>query len=103
MLNFLSFGVEKSLAQRLVTELTKSLPADKVTQRGRGVSVSKVTKVLEGIYAVASSFQQERGIGFLGRAVLANDFKWRLKEAGYPDDFIRVAVEGLVVSVTKKR
>ena len=100
--NFFSRVEEKSCAAQLVLQLVKDLPPNLIKD-GRGkVSVNKITRHLERIYKSASEFNNAQKFGFLGRVVMANAFKWGLKEAGYPDDFTELATEGLVVALSKK-
>ena len=41
-------------------------------------------------------------MGVVGKAKLGNSVKWALKEKGYPDKFIEVVTEGLVVYMTRR-
>lgn len=67
------------------------------------MSVNKITRHLERVYAAAIDFKDEEHIGFVGRAVMANAFKWGLKEARYSDEFVDMATEGLVVALSKAK
>jgi hypothetical protein len=94
-------ALEKAFARELVERLVKDLPPALMTDRRNVLSVNKITKLLEKTYGSANAWQREHRIGFIKRAVLANAFKWELKNAGYPDDFTDMATEGLVVEITK--
>lgn len=91
---------EKLLAKRMVEQLIKNLPAKHFTERLDVLSAKKVSRHLEEIYGVAREYQAEQHMGMFRRAVLANTFRWELKTAGYPEDFIGVATEGLIVELT---
>jgi hypothetical protein len=67
------------------------------------LSVNKITRLLERTYALAADHRRKNRIGLLGQAVLANNFKWELKNAGYTEEFIDVATEGLVIELSKAR
>ncbi|MEJ5896896.1 hypothetical protein WIT60_08545 [Aquabacterium sp. G14] len=100
--NFFSRTQEKSFVAQQLAVLVKDLPPTLI-QDGRGkVSVNKITRHLERVYKAASDFKEAQNIGFMGRAVMANAFKWGLKECGYPDEFADMATEGLVVALSKK-
>jgi len=97
------FARESAFAKELVAALVKHLPP-KLMEAHRGtISVNKVTRQLEKTYKDAADYQREHRIGFIRRAVLANGFRWELKNNGYPDDFVNVATEGLVVELSRAR
>ncbi len=101
LFNFITRASEKSFVSGQVEQLVKDLPPVLIAA-GRGkVSVNKITRHLERVYAAATDFKDERRIGFVGRAVMANVFKWGLKDASYPDDFVDMATEGFVVALSK--
>ena len=98
-----SFAAEKALARELAQRLVKEIPSTLVEKKRRLLSVNKVTRMLETSFQIAIDFQLEHNIGFIRRAALANAFKWELKESGYPDDFVEMATEGLVVAFAKAK
>jgi hypothetical protein len=57
--------------------------------------------VLEETLAKGAEFQREHRLGMFGKAKLANEFKWQLKELGYSEKFIDIATEGLMVYITR--
>jgi hypothetical protein len=101
MFGFLSAGREKAFATELAEGLVKELPPGLMDTRRGVLSVNKVTRLLERTYRSAASYQEKHRIGFIKRAVLANSFKWELKNRSYPDDFVDVATEGLVVELSR--
>jgi hypothetical protein len=102
ILNIITRREEKKCVANLLAKLMKELPVEKISEGRSKVSVNKVTRVLEGIYLNASDFKGQRGVGFFGRAVMANAFKWGLKDAGYSEAFVSMATEGLIVALSKK-
>lgn len=100
--NIFSYSEEKSLAQELARRLEKELPPTVMESRRKILSVNKITRILENIYSKAQSHQKQHRIGFIKRAVLANNFKWELKKLNYPNDFVEMATEGLVIELSKK-
>lgn len=99
--NFITRTEEKAFVAKQIEQLVKELPPLLVVG-GRGkVTVNKITRSLERVYSAVSVFKDEHRLGFVGRAVIANAFKWGLKEASYPDDFVDMATEGLIVALSK--
>jgi hypothetical protein len=101
----MKFGFKRDgeFARELADRLAKELSPVLMDTRRKVLSVNKVTRSLEKAYESAAAYQAEHRLGFIRRAFIANDFRWALKEAGYPQDFIDVAVEGLVVELSKKK
>lgn len=99
--NFFSASAEKELARGLVSQLVKDLPPILMKDKRQILSVNKITRLLEKTYAAAARHQQAHRLGMVKRAILANHFKWELKNKDYPDDFVNIATEGLVMELTK--
>ncbi|RYF32311.1 MAG: hypothetical protein EOO21_07000 [Comamonadaceae bacterium] len=95
------FSRDGAFTKDLVARLTQELPPALMETRRKVLSVNKVTRQLERTFQAAAEYQREHRLGFIRRAFLANGFRWELKNSGYPDDFIDVAVEGLVVELSK--
>lgn len=103
IMNFFSHAAEKQLAVQMVERLVRDLPPSLIELKTAKMSVNRVTRLLERTYQTAMDHQQDNRMGFVKRAVLANAFKWGLTERGYPQSFVDVAVEGLVMALAKKR
>ena len=103
ILRYFSHVAEKKLAKELVEKLVKELPPELMENRRKVLSVNKITRLLENSYKIAGGYQKENKIGFIKRAILANTFKWELKNKGFPDDFVDMATEGLVVALAAKK
>lgn len=97
-----NFSAEKTLAHDLVVDLKKDLPPTLMEKQRKVLSVNKITRLLEKTYQVAREHQNSQGMGFIKRSILANSFKWELKNLGYPEDFIDMATEGLVMELMRK-
>ncbi len=97
------FSRDTEFARSIVEQLGRELPAGLMETRRKVLSVNKVTRQLEKVYEAAADYQAKNRLGFIRRAALANAFRWELKNSGYPDDFIEVATEGLVVELSRKR
>lgn len=95
-------SAEKELASELVSRLAKELPPKFLNDGNAKLSVNKITRALERVYYVASEFRGEKRWGIYRRSVFANAFKWGLKERGYSNKFVDLAVEGIIVELAKK-
>jgi hypothetical protein len=102
LLSFLRFSEEKVFAEQLAAQLAKELPPSLMEKSRKALSVNKVTRLLERTYQAAVAHQAQAGMGFIRRAVLANSFKWNLRNKGYTDDFVDMATEGLIVEMSRK-
>jgi len=100
---FLSHSAEKELIKNLVGNLSRSLPPAMLDTKRKLLSVNKVTRLLEELYKTIENYQQENQMGFIKRSIFANNFKWELKNLNYPEDFISMATEGLVIALSKKK
>lgn len=101
-INLITRSEEKAFVAKQVEQLLKELPPAMISDARGKVSVNKVTRCLERVYAAATHFKNERRLGFVGRAVVANTFKWEMKEASYPTEFVDMATEGLIVALSKR-
>lgn len=98
-------GANKALdafAKMLAQDVAKRYPPALENSPQKKISPNRVAKVLEDIYAKASDYRQQHRLGVYGKARLGNTFRWELKEAGYSEQFVEVATEGLVVYMTRK-
>lgn len=93
---------EKALAKELAAQINKNLSPRLMNERRQVLSANKISRLLEQSFEIAKAYQSEHKLGLIKRAVLANTFRWELRSCGYPDDFINVATEGLVVELEKK-
>lgn len=90
-----------SFGQALADDILRRYPPGKL-ESGKQPSAARITRVLETVMESAIAFQAEHRLGWLGKARLANAFRWRLEELGYPSSFVQVAVESLLVYVSRK-
>ena len=106
MTNFIArlfnHDAEKSLAKDLSAQIVKNISPRLMNERRQVLSANKISRLLEQSYEIAKAYQTSHKMGMIRRAVLANSFKWELKSCGYPEDFINVATEGLVMELGKK-
>jgi len=96
------FGEDKLFAVGLASKLMLDIPPDFTAGQGRSLTVNRVTRILERAFQNAEAYRSERRLGFFRRVMLINNFKWELKSKGYPDEFISIATEGLIISLVRK-
>ncbi|WP_374317897.1 hypothetical protein [Aquabacterium sp.] len=96
------FKEDKRFAVDLASKLMREIPPDLTAGQGRTLTVNRVTRLLERAFQSAESYRSESKMGFLRRVLMINAFKWELKNKGYPDDFISIATEGLIVALVRK-
>ncbi|MDP4302217.1 hypothetical protein [Leptothrix discophora] len=105
-LNFLRglFGSNeiKTLAQSLANELARRYPPTMASGQGRKLSPQAVTNILESVITKAVTKTQEWRLGVVGKARLGNALRWEMKERGYPEPFIEMVTEALVVYMTRR-
>lgn len=97
-----SFQAEKQFAASLAKQLVKDLPPTTVRERLHTLSANRITRMLERLFAKLDD-APEVGGGVIARAILANQFRWALHDAGYQKEFVDLAVEGLVVEALRRQ
>lgn len=102
MTRLFNHDAEKALAKELSTQIIKNLSPKLMKERRQVLSANKISRLLEQSFEIAKAYQTNNKLGMIKRAVLANSFRWELRACGYPDDFINVATEGLIIELGKK-
>lgn len=100
----LGLGASKAareFAGVLAKDLRKDIPRTLIDSPV--ISANRVSVVLERTYQKAVDYQKDKRLGFFGRTAFANAFRWALLEAGYPEPFAKVATEGLVYALSRKK
>lgn len=90
-------------AKALAADVAKRYPPELEAQTGKRPSTNRLTRIIEDVCKKAEDFQGMNRLGWLGKARLANSFRWELQELGYQKDLIEVATEALIVSVSRKK
>ena len=103
MWNFFAKNGDADFVRTMVDRLTKELPPALMSQHHKVLSVNKVTRLLERNANLSKEYQAANGMGYFRRVKLINAYQWALKEAGYQEDFTKIAVESLVISLVKKK
>jgi hypothetical protein len=93
----------KKFSKALASDIAKRYPPALDVQPGKRPSLNRLTRIIEDACKKAEEFQEMNGLGWLGKARLANVFRWELEELGYQKDLIELATEALIVSISKKK
>jgi hypothetical protein len=93
---------DKAQACELASTIAAQISVKLLQENRKALSVNKITRVLEKTFLQASAYQAAQRMGFLRRSLFANAFQWALKEQAYPQDFVVLATEGLVVAISAK-
>lgn len=93
----------KEFATGLANKLTKRYPPQTDQQTGKRPSVNRLTRIVEETSVSATKFSVDKKLGWLGKAKLANEFRWSLSEAGYTKEFVDFATEAMVVYLNQKQ
>jgi hypothetical protein len=65
-------------------------------------AAQRIAKAVDQICNRAKAFQQEKRLGIYGRAKLGTSFKFELKSAGYPSEFVDDLTRQLLFIVSGK-
>lgn len=98
----LNFQHDKTHAYEIAQTIAAQVPVKLLHENRQALSVNKVTRVLEKAFLQASTYQATQRMGFVRRSLFANAFQWALKEQAYPQDFVVMATEGLLVAISTK-
>lgn len=93
----------KALAQTMANMIKKNMEPAAFGKDSKLLSTNKVVRMLEGCYALAVKYKETEKIGFMKSAKLANAFKWELRQMGYPDEFVDLATEGLIMAMMNNK
>lgn len=104
MAGLFNYRAERAFAEQLAQKIQAQLPPEALLGDALGkLSVNKVTRLLEQVYQDAVSHFSDKKPGLLRRSIFANAFKWELSSRKYPQNFIDVATEGLVMELMKAK
>ncbi len=93
-------GVD-AFAKTLAEDVAKRYPPELDKDPSKRPSVNRLTRIVEDACERAKSFQQEKKLGWYGKAKLGNTFRWELTSMGYQKDFVEMATEALVVYLSR--
>jgi hypothetical protein len=100
-------GIANWFATREVDELAAAIAAELVKRVPPGALESRTRKAAErlrnthdAIFARAGKFARTHPLNVYKRARLGNQFRWALREAGYPPEFVDSWTYELAVLIT---
>lgn len=87
------------LADAIAAELVKRVPPAALESRTRKAA-ERLRNTHEAIFARAGKFARTHPLNLYKRARLGNQFRWALKEAGYPPEFVESWTYELAIQIT---
>jgi hypothetical protein len=96
------FQHDKAQASEIALTIAAQVSVKTLCENRKALSVNKITRVLEKAFVQASAYQAAQRMGFVRRSLFAHAFQWALKEQAYPQDFVVMATEGLLVAISAK-
>ncbi|OGA52511.1 MAG: hypothetical protein A3F74_25940 [Betaproteobacteria bacterium RIFCSPLOWO2_12_FULL_62_58] len=75
------------LARAIVTELVTRVPPSTLPAKDKKAA-TRLRNTHDAIFARAGKFARTRKLNVYKKARLANQFRWALKDAGYPPEFV---------------
>lgn len=87
------------LAAAIAAELVKRVPPGALDSRTRKAA-ERLRNTHDAIFARAGKFARTRPLNVFQRARLGNQFRWALREAGYPPEFVDSWTYELAILVT---
>ena len=92
--------IEK-FATVLAADLTRRYPPSSEQRTDPGAQ-NQLKIIMQGLGVRAARFRDQQKLGIYRKAKLANVFKWKLKEAGFSDGFVRIVTKDLATRLAVK-
>ena len=92
-------GEGDGLAREIVAELIKRVPPATLPAKDKKAAL-RLRNTHDAVFARAGKFARTHKLNVYKKARFANQFKWALKEAGYPPEFIESWTYELATVVT---
>jgi len=94
MFGWLDAKAAKQFGGELAQFFIEKMPPG--AQLNESKHASKTQYVLDKMAVKITAFQRDEQLNALRRAKLANEFKWRLNDAGYDKEYVETLVAWLV-------
>jgi len=88
-----------ALAREIVAELIKRVPPSTLPAKDKKAAI-RLRNTHDAVFARAGKFGRTHKLNVYKKARFANQFKWALKDAGYPPEFIESWTYELATLVT---
>ena len=92
-------GEGDALVREIVAELVKRVPPSTLPAKDRKAAI-RLRNTHDAVFARAGKFARTHKLNVYKKARLANQFRWALKDAGYPPEFIESWTYELATLVT---
>jgi hypothetical protein len=99
ILQWFDTGEVDELARSIATELVKRVPPSSLDSHTKNAA-DRLRNTHDAIFARAGKFARTHKLNIYKKARLGNQFRWALKEAGYPTEFVESWTYELVLLVT---
>jgi hypothetical protein len=86
-------------ARSIAGELVKRVPPSALQERD-DAAARRLKNTHQAVFSRAEQFAREHPLNMYKKARLGNQFRWELKEAGYPGQFVRSWTYELVTLLT---
>lgn len=88
-------GQADKFAANLAQEIARRYPPLLANNPEQTISQKRIAEILEETFATAHQINRGNRVGFVRRTILSSAFKWELREMGYEEKFVRLAIEKL--------
>lgn len=99
MLSWFDCREVDAFADGIVADLVKRVPPGAVGAAAKKAA-QRLRTTQDMIFSRAETFAGSHRLNLYKKAHLGNRFKWALREAGYPDEFVDALTHELVTVVT---
>src|SRR5476651_2895899 len=99
ILNWFDTKDEDALIRAIAAELIKRFPPDTLPSRDKKAS-DRLRNTHDAVFARAAKFARTHKLNIYKKARLGNQFRWALREAGYPPEFVESWTYELVTLVS---
>src|SRR5471030_266883 len=90
---------QDELIRAIAAELIKRLPPDTLPSRDKKAA-DRLRNTHDAVFARAAKFARTHKLNIYKKARFGNQFRWALKEAGYPPEFVESWTYDFVTLVT---
>ena len=94
-------GEIDDFARSIAAELVKRVPPASLEDRDEKAA-KRLASTHQAVFSRAGQFARTRKLNVYKKARLGNQFRWALKEAGYPGEFVQSWTYELVTLITLK-
>jgi hypothetical protein len=86
----------KTFGAQMADRIERQFPAATESKLVKAGARRRLEGVLNPIKEELETFQRTHRLGWIGKAKLANEFRWAMTEKGYSKEFVDALTEGVV-------